>query len=611
METIIKILIEIEARKDLADLLKYSYGKIEQSNSYGTLPFSIQSTFEIYSPLKEHYALKNLSTADRDIIFNAVCEAYPAKPSDVEIVSIEFFLDDSINKQNIDNPETFEISEVTKRDIFDSLSLNKITWYGKLDEVTFLKRLYNLSELPSTDARFKDAEGDIIQHTVNNDDWDDFWILDDKRFQIINGSDQTFIRFICEMIHPAVRQDEQEVEQILNLFNGILSNDNWELFIIKHISNRPVYSARKKDIENEIKVLFTIITSSKYTPTAGEPNSCFLMQDNWDDFGFKTSFTLYYTDRNTKIRQIGYLKIMKKGMEDGWTETPKKFESLPNEFCSLGNDQNYYEELMLLPNFIRSKILDGLRDCVNNQDIFQEFEQEKAMRKSLLRDVTTRNVTESFRNILLGNAKLTPYHFSFFFVDSENAQIDVSVIPESTPPTNIHVLIGRNGVGKTRILAGIADALTQNSDNINSIVIKGNIDFIEEDEDSGRFANMVAVVFSIFDSFEPISKEKIVGNIRYSYIGLKKKNNKITDFKSIDELDNEFKNALKECLSGVRKNRWIELISILNSDPCFEELHLDQLANQPQDNIKNINKAYKILSSGHKIVLLRGCGKIP
>lgn len=612
METIRKILIEIENRKDLADLLKYSYGNIRGSDSYGTQLFSIRSTYEIYSPLKQHFLLKKLSSEDQQIILNAIREAIPPKPYDTDVMEIEFFLDDSIKtednqEQDTYNVETFEISEITKREIFDSLNLNKISWYGKFDELTFLKRLYNLSDKASSDDRYfiKGAEREIWQHTINNDDWDKDWVLQDERFNIINGSDETFTRFICEMIHPAVRPNSEEVKQIVQLFNDILDNDNWELFVVKQISKKPVYSARKKTIERENNILFKCIASSRYAPSSGDPNSCYLMKSNWDDFHFKTSFSLYYVDKNKKIREIGNLKIMKKGMEkDSWTELPKEFENLSDEFCSLGYDQNYYEELMQLPNVIRSKILIALRDCVNDQGIFQAFESEKAMNSSLLRDVTTRNVTESFHNILLGNAKLTPYHFAFSLTDNDNAQIDVSVIPELMPPTNIHVLIGRNGVGKTRILAGISDALTQNSDDINSIGIKGKINFIQEDEDSGRFANMVAVVFSIFDGFEPIAKEKIIGNIRYSYVGLKKKNNKITDFKSIDELDNEFKTSLKECLAGVRKKRWIEAISILNSDPCFEELELDQLANQPQDNIKIINNAYKILSSGHKIVLL-------
>lgn len=42
---------------------------------------------------------------------------------------------------------------------------------GKLSELDFLKRIYNLEQLPSYDGRYLNAEGDIWQHTVNNDDY--------------------------------------------------------------------------------------------------------------------------------------------------------------------------------------------------------------------------------------------------------------------------------------------------------------------------------------------------------------------------------------------------------------------------------------------------------
>lgn len=609
METIRKIL-NINQRQDLANLLKNSYSKINKSSSYGFFPHSVKSTFEIYSPIVEHYKLINLPESDKELIFDAVRDVHPPKENDVEIIGVDYFIDDSIQTNDLERDEqakTNEISEVTKREIFDILEVNQINFYGRLSELEFLKRIYNLAEMQSSDVRFKNAEGDILQHTVNNDDWPHDWIINDDRFGLMYGSDQIFIKFICEMIHPAVRADENEVNNILNLFNKSLSADNWELYEIKRISNRPVFLGRRRLITvDDIKVTFKRIpiSNSKALPT-GKPNTCILMEDRWNDFLTRTLFILYYVDKKGITHKLGGVKIMKQAMEQGeLTEFPEIFESLSSEYCSLGATQTYYEELKQLPLNIREKILTALRDCVNDDNIFEKFKNEYVMKKSLLRDVTIRNVKESFRNILLGNAKLTPYHFTFALKDKEDAIIDIEVKPESTPPTNIHVLIGRNGVGKTRILSGIADAITKNTDNINSIGFDIGVNFLEESQESGRFANLVTVVFSIFDSFEPISKETIIGDIRYSYVGLKKKNNRITDFKNIDELDNEFKNALKECLSGTRKKRWLEVIEILNSDPCFAELELNKLANETEVNIKKITSEYKILSSGHKIVLL-------
>jgi hypothetical protein len=77
------------------------------------------------------------------------------------------------------------ISEVTRRDVLDFLSAEGISWSGRLEEVAFLERLWDLSALPSTDGRFTDASGDIRQHRVNNpSDWPDDWLFSDDRFDL-------------------------------------------------------------------------------------------------------------------------------------------------------------------------------------------------------------------------------------------------------------------------------------------------------------------------------------------------------------------------------------------------------------------------------------------
>lgn len=42
--------------------------------------------------------------------------------------------------------------------------------------------------MPSNDSRYANAEEDIIQHTVNNDDWQYCWVFEDKRFPLQNGA---------------------------------------------------------------------------------------------------------------------------------------------------------------------------------------------------------------------------------------------------------------------------------------------------------------------------------------------------------------------------------------------------------------------------------------
>jgi hypothetical protein len=137
-----------------------------------------------------------------------------------------------------------KISQLTRRDIIDSIATEKVNWCGRLEEPEFLARLFDLQNLPSTDGRFDNAAGDIWQHRVNNSDWDDDWVFYDKRFGILNGDDEVFLRFLCETIHPVVRPDVTESERYSQMYNQILQNDGFRLVERTRLSGKPVYVGR-------------------------------------------------------------------------------------------------------------------------------------------------------------------------------------------------------------------------------------------------------------------------------------------------------------------------------------------------------------------------------
>ncbi len=122
-------------------------------------------------------------------------------------------------------------------------------YYGNLSEIDFLKRIYDLKELPSYDNRFEDAEGDIWQHTINNDDYENGWIFEDDRFELLNGDDEVLLKFLCAVFHPAVRYEKGYWKEILDAVNGLLHNDGYELYPESKISGRDVYGWRKYDQE--------------------------------------------------------------------------------------------------------------------------------------------------------------------------------------------------------------------------------------------------------------------------------------------------------------------------------------------------------------------------
>jgi hypothetical protein len=137
-----------------------------------------------------------------------------------------------------------KISQITRRDIIDALVAEHVIWSGRLEEQEFLSRLFDLTSLPSTDHRFKDASGDIWKHRVINSDWDDDWVFYDPRLNLLHADDEVFLRFLCETIHPVVRSDPTEAERLCQLYNQYLRRDGFELVEKTRLSGKPVYTGR-------------------------------------------------------------------------------------------------------------------------------------------------------------------------------------------------------------------------------------------------------------------------------------------------------------------------------------------------------------------------------
>ncbi|MGW9398655.1 abortive infection family protein [Streptomyces sp. NPDC055642] len=133
------------------------------------------------------------------------------------------------------------ITPVTRRDIFDYIR-SLPTWHGRLGEIDFLARLYDLEGLPSEDRRFDTFREDIVQHRYNNYDWDDAWIFIDPRLQLTSGPDEKLLGFLAQMVHPVVCADPGESADMVAEFNRLLQPDGWTLKPSKQLSGRPVYA---------------------------------------------------------------------------------------------------------------------------------------------------------------------------------------------------------------------------------------------------------------------------------------------------------------------------------------------------------------------------------
>jgi len=155
--------------------------------------------------------------------------------------------------------ENKKLTEFTRQSIIDLINIGfqdsgiiedvSIWWSGRLEEPAFLSRLYDLSNMESTDRRYNNAYWDIYQHRVNNNDGDNDWVFYDTRFNLKNGNDENFLRFLCEMFHPAVRDEKKNWKRLLVFINEKLRIDNFELYEASYLSDKAVYGWR--NIKNQ------------------------------------------------------------------------------------------------------------------------------------------------------------------------------------------------------------------------------------------------------------------------------------------------------------------------------------------------------------------------
>lgn len=330
-------------------------------------------------------------------------------------------------------------------------------------------------------------------------------------------------------------------------------------------------------------------------------NVIYLHKDGWNDwFKYETMFYLSYADEKGTMVDLGSIKIGQIGMEGRTPDLPNTFEALDDSFFTLGQSEDYYENVKQLEyGELREDILIALRDIAYDLEIFKTVKLENVTRESLMRDISPRIVEEQFHRIATGGAKLTPFDI-FYMLPGQvgtNYQLEFHVVPNSNPPTNIHVLIGRNGVGKTHMLRSMIRCFST-----------GN-----QDEKYGRFSfanhtkfsNFVCVAFSPFDTYPtPDDMEADEYSEKYTYIGLGSGQEA-----RMQRLEDQFIAALRSCNKYKEKRMlWSSIVTLLNTDPIFANngasVLLSSQGEEEDRLIPSARSLFNRLSSGHKVILL-------
>jgi hypothetical protein len=367
--------------------------------------------------------------------------------------------------------------------------------------------------------------------------------------------------------------------------------------------------------------------SPLFSVTASLPHSSsrkrehvYLIIDRWDDWGkYRTQFSVYVIDDKGEEHPLGSVKIGETGLQPKGGGEPlvpgfraptldDEFDKLDPKHFSLGQSENYYETLNELDEDFRIAILKGMRDCAYDIGLFEENLSEDVMSESLLRDIQQRNVRNRYHRLAQGDAVLTRFEFSFTFPVSERGEkppiLTFKVKPHTEPPTNVHVLIGRNGVGKTRCIQNLIRSVLGGTQ---ADAQYGQLERLGDNANDWAFAGVVSVSFSAFDDFDiPPASDS---GIRASQVGLRHKINdgaeEIFQVKTPGMLAEDFVQSLGACRSGPRAKRWLQSLKMLEGDPLFEEADVGALLKLDEATWRDAAKwLFRKLSSGHAIVLL-------
>lgn len=152
------------------------------------------------------------------------------------------------------------ITSVTRRNIIDELLGITYAYYGRLSEIDFLARLFKLKKLkPMYRMNESNAYDEIYRHTINNQDWDGNWFYFYPSFRLNFCKDELFLKFLCEIVHPEVRNNSNEINKMIVLFNKYLRADGYEIVEVDSISGNPIFAGQKLSID---KVPLKINTQS-------------------------------------------------------------------------------------------------------------------------------------------------------------------------------------------------------------------------------------------------------------------------------------------------------------------------------------------------------------
>jgi predicted ATPase len=323
-----------------------------------------------------------------------------------------------------------------------------------------------------------------------------------------------------------------------------------------------------------------------------------LFNDNWDDFTYKIQFyARLWKSRKALPIDLGSVKILQKDEEGSIAKAtilPEEFTSLPTfYFCSLGQGRKYYEELSKYK--LGTEILESLKDIVLNPQFADGFREESVFEKSMLRfseaaanyetaiELFTSASEQDQQNISTSIQQKFTFTYKFEGFSSPH-KVECDFTERVDLPFRIMAFVGKNGTGKTAVMAEMAKFLS----GVNEKQLRKGV----FSPSRPSFPRTIVVSYSPFGPF----KYPPLQTSSYRYCGLFDEEEK----PNFTYLENRIIKSIDEIFKDKNEIAWLEALEtagLFENEPVMKSI-------QGIKSSSRILNIWKRMSSGHYYICL-------
>ena len=345
--------------------------------------------------------------------------------------------------------------------------------------------------------------------------------------------------------------------------------------------------------DNRIKIY-----TCTYRPTfAYQDNSIYLVKNNWDDFGYKTTYYLI-ADLENERRMIDSIKIgCDKDINLDFYIS--KFGELPDGAFSLGQTENYYKSLQSLSDDYRKLFLKAMKDIAYDSDLRQKAQETDVFNYSLIRFLDLKTICEVFEPLAHGRSPSEALSFEYYFPkEYKCAEPIVFNLNYEKDLINTFAIVGSNGCGKTTFFKDVLHNIFIESDETKRITFLAAYNY-------GALSSVINISYTGFDNYYPDLDSQILEAIE-----INKELPKYQSFhfgNSSDKMSYCFNSMLTSSEKLEMVQRYFHLFdeSSLFEEGLFDKLFnltvFDDVSNK-KDVVGEILQSFNELSSGQKFI---------